>query len=393
MTQSSSGKSEHDDASYHKSEQETSTDPQLQGPDDADKDESLSRIIKRQDLSTPIYGLFTLAILYTLFIASDILLPIVFALLLSLLMSPLVTWAGRRLGIPRALSALVLVLGFLASIIGIGYGVFAPLTQWADEAPEAVERILQGRGEIQQDIEKLQESAEEIQEEVDGEVEGAEDPTVIVHESELWENRAFAAAQSAVTGLGLALALTYFLLVTGDTMVRNLAHQMRRRRRHIFLSIVRSGQEQVARYLAVITSVNVSIGLIIGLVSWAIGLPTPVLWGLVAALARFIPYIGGILGVGLLTVVSVATFDDLLMIAVVPGIFLVMIAVVGFFLEPYIHGQRLAVNPIIIFISIFFWGFLWGPVGILLAVPLMTVIMVVVSHIPKFKPLSEVLRK
>lgn len=357
------------------------------------KQGKLVAVLKDQDISTPIYGLFTLAILYTLFIASDILLPLVFALLLSLLMSPAVTWCSRKLGIPRALSALVFVLSFLIGIAGIAYGVFAPLTQWADEAPEAVERILQGRGEIQQDIEKLQESAEEIQEEVDGEVEGTEDPTIVVHESELWQHRAFAAAQSGVTGLGLALALTYFILVTGDTMVRNLANQMGRRKRHIFLSIVRSGQEQVARYLGVITSVNVTIGIIIGLLSWAVGLPTPVLWGLVAALARFIPYVGGILGAGLLVVVSVATFDDLLMIAIVPGTFLVMIALVGFFLEPYIHGQRLAVNPIIIFVSIFFWGFLWGPVGILMAVPLMTVIMVVVSHIPKLEPLSNVLRK
>lgn len=360
---------------------------------DTTSQQRLIDVLKRQDLSTPIYGLFTLAVLYTLFLASDILLPLVFALLLSLLMSPAVAWSSRKLGVPRALGALVLVVGFLAGIVGVAYGVFAPLTQWADEAPQAVERLLQGRGEIQQDIEKLQESAEEIQEEVDGEVEGTEDPTVIVHESELWQHRVFAAAQSGITGLGLALALTYFLLVTGDTLVRNLAHQMKRRKRQIFLSIMRSGQEQVARYLGVITSVNASIGIIIGLVSWSIGLPTPVLWGLVAALARFIPYVGGILGVGLLTVVSVATFDDWMMIAIVPGIFLLLISVVGFFLEPYIHGQRLAVNPIVIFVSIFFWGFLWGPVGILMAVPLMTVIMVVISHIPKLKPLSEVLRK
>ncbi|MCL5050743.1 MAG: AI-2E family transporter [Firmicutes bacterium] len=353
----------------------------------------LVSVIQRQDLSTPIYGLFTLAILYTLFIASDILLPLVFALLLSLLVSPAVAWCAKHLRMPRALSGLVLMLTVVAAIGGIGYGIFAPLTQWAEEAPEAVERILQGRGELQQDIEKLQESAEDIQSEVDGEVEGTEDPTVVVHESELWQHRVFAAAQSGVSRLALALALTYFLLVSGDTLVRNLAHQMGRSKRQIFLSIVRSGQEQVARYLGVITSVNVTIGIIVGLVSWGVGLPTPVLWGLIAALARFIPYVGGILGVGLLVVVSVATFDDLLMIAIVPGTFLLLISVVGFFLEPYIHGQRLAVNPVIIFISIFFWGFLWGPVGILLAVPLMTVIMVVVSHIPKLKPLSEVLRK
>lgn len=373
---------------------EESSTGNLNEPKVEEKEESrLVQTIRGQDSSAPIYGLFTLAILYTLFLASEILLPLVLALLLSLLMSPVVAWSRRRLHIPHALSGLLIVLTFTAGLGGIGYGIFAPLTQWAEQAPRAVEQLLQGRSEIQRDLEQLQESAEEIQQEVDGQVQTDDDPTVIVHEGELWENRFFEQVKSGVVGLALALALTYFLLVSGDVLVRNLAHQMPRHRRQIFLSIVRAGQAQVARYLGVITSVNLSIGVVIGLISWAVGLPTPVLWGLVAALARFIPYIGGILGVGLLAVVSAGTFDDFWRIAIVPGSFLLLISVVGFFLEPYIHGQRLAVNPIIIFVSIFFWGWLWGPVGVLLAVPLMTVIMVVISHIPKLKPLSEVLRK
>lgn len=360
---------------------------------ESESSSSLLKTIKKQDLSTPIYGLFTFAILYTLFLASEILLPIVFALLLSLLMAPVVATAGKRWHIPRTISALALIITFIAALAGIGYGVFAPLTQWAEDAPRAVERLLQGRSEVQQDLEKLQRAAEDIQAEVEDEVEESDETQVIIHESELWQNRLATQVQSGVTGLALALALTYFILVSGDVLVRNLAQQMRRRRRHIFLCIVRSGQEQIARYLGVITSVNVGIGVTVGLLSWAVGLPTPVLWGVVAGLVRFIPYIGGILGTGLLLVVSVATFEELWQILLVPGAFVLLITVIGFFLEPYIHGQRLAVNPIIVFVSIFFWGWLWGPVGVLLAVPVMTVIMVVISHIPGLKPLADVLRK
>lgn len=353
----------------------------------------LRKAIEAQDVSTPIYGLFTLAILYTLFLASEILLPMVFALLLSLLLAPAVNLALKRWRIPRPVSALVLVVGFLVGLAGVGYGVFAPLTQWAEDAPRAVESLLQGRSELQQDLEKLRQAAQDIQAEVEDEADVDNEPQIVVHESELWQNRFATQVQSAVTGLGLSLALTYFILVSGDVLVRNLAAQMQRRRRHIFLRIVRSGQEQIARYLGVITSVNIGIGVAIGLVSWAVGLPTPVLWGLVAGLVRFIPYIGAILGVGLLLVVSAVTFDELWKVLVVPGSFMLLISVIGFFLEPYIHGQRLAVNPIIIFVSIFFWGWLWGPVGVLLAVPVMTVIMVVISHIPSLRSLAEVLRK
>lgn len=343
-------------------------------------------------VSTCIYGLFALAVLYTLFLASEILLPIVFAVLLSLVMAPAVMWAARR-GIPRALSALVLILTFVGALGGVGYGVFAPLTEWADEAPEAVERILQGRSQLQQDLERLQESAADIEDEVDDGMDTGDEPVVIIHEDELWQNQFLRNVRSGGAGFALAMALTYFILLNGDSLVRNLAKQMQRRRRVILLSIVRSGQEEVARYLAVITSVNITIGVIIGIIAWAAGLPTPVLWGLVAALARFIPYIGVILGTVLLGVVSVTTFDEIGRIALVPGSFLLLTSVVGFFLEPYLHGHRLAVNPVIIFVSIFFWGWLWGPVGVLLAVPLMTVIMVIVARIPALKPLSEVLRR
>lgn len=342
-------------------------------------------------VTTCIYGLFALAILYTLFLASEILLPIVFAVLLSLVMAPAVKSAARR-GIPRALSAFVLIMVFIGALGGVGYGVFAPLTQWAEEAPEAIERIMQGRSQLQQDLEQLQESALEIEEEMDDEVNGSDSPTVIVHEDELWQNQFLSSLRQGGTGLALAMALTYFILVSGDSLVRNLARQMQRRRRVILLSIVRAGQEEIARYLGVITSVNFTIGVITGVIAWAAGLPTPVLWGLVAALARFIPYIGVILGTALLAIVSVATFDEFWRIALVPGSFLLMTTVVGFFLEPYLHGHRLAVNPVIIFVSIFFWGWLWGPVGVLLAVPLMTVIMVIVARIPALKSLSEVLR-
>lgn len=353
---------------------------------------SVQEVLQKQNLTTPIYGLFFLAILYTLYLAHEILLPIILALLLSMLLAPLVGKAERRLKVPRTLSSLVFMLMVITLIGAVSYGIVKPLSEWADRAPSAVQRIFTGESEMERQMERFRQTAQQIEEEMD-DVSQEDRPQPVVLQQESWQSQALERAQNAAIGLALALALTYFLLVSGDTLVKNLAMQMRRSRRQIFMRIVRSGQEQVARYLAVITTTNLSIGIITGLVAWGVGLPTPVLWGLVATLSRFIPYIGVILGVALLAVVSVASFDELWKIAVVPGSFMLMTSVVGFFIEPYIHGMRMAVNPIIVFVSIFFWGWLWGPVGVLLAVPLMTVIMVVVSHIPRLRRLSEVLRK
>lgn len=362
----------------------------------ADKQEnnqfSVQEVLRQQNLNTPIYGLFSLAVLYTLYLAHEILLPIILALLLSMLLAPLVGKAERRLKVPRTLSSLVFMLLVVGLIGSVSYGIAKPLSEWAERAPNAIERIFTGESEMERQMDRFTQTAQQIEEEMD-DVSEEDRPQPVVLQDESWQSQAMDMAQQALFGLALALALAYFLLVSGDKLVKNLAAQMGRSKRQIFLRIVRSGQEQVARYLAVITTTNLSIGILTGLVAWGVGLPTPVLWGLVATLSRFIPYIGVILAVALLTVVSVATFDELWKIALVPGAFMLMTSIVGFFIEPYIHGMRMAVNPIIVFVSIFFWGWLWGPVGVLLAVPLMTVIMVVVSHIPKLKPLSKVLRK
>lgn len=362
-------------------------------PTTSDPCTSAPKVSAYEKLVTPVIGLFMLAVAYTLYLAHEILLPIVLALLLSLLFSPLVAKASRKLGVPKAISSLFLMVLVLAVIAGLTYSVVTPLLEWADRAPHAMQRVLVGESQLQRSLEKLQDSAKQIEENMEEEGADVETPQTVVLQTDTWRSKLMSKGQSGVVGLALALALTYFLLVSGDTLVRNLARQMKRRRRCIFLRIVRSGQQQVARYLAVISLTNTAIGIAVGLIAWGAGLPTPVLWGLVAALTRFIPYIGVILGVSLFAVVSVMTFDEIWMMAVVPGSFLLMTTIIGFFLEPYIHGMRLAVNPVIIFVSIFFWGWFWGPVGVLLAVPLMTVIMVIISHIPKLKPLSEVLRK
>jgi len=114
---------------------------------------------------------------------------------------------------------------------------------------------------------------------------------------------------------------------------------------------------------------------------------------LIAGLARFIPYLGVILTILLLAVVSAISLDAVWLMAFAPLGYLGLTTLVGFFIEPWVHGFRMAINPVVIFVSIFFWGWLWGPVGVLLAVPLMTVIQVVLKQIPKLRPVYRVIAR
>ncbi len=346
------------------------------------------------DLSTPIYGLFILGILYTLYIAHQIVLPIILAVLTSLLLAPLVKKAYLRWHIPRVVSALVLVLAVLAGILGLGAAVATPALEWAQKAPEGLSRLLVGESEIMRQIDKVSQSAEQVEKSVEelSKDQGTK-PTTVVLQTDSWRSQLMSKARNGIAGLALALALTYFLLVSGDRLIRNFVKQLPRSQRKTVLRITHDSQHQIAQYLAVLGLSNTSVGVLTGLICWAIGLPDPAVWGLIAGLARFIPYLGNMLTITLLAIVSAISLDVLWMMVLAPISFIVLTTIVGFFLEPWIHGFRMAINPVIIFVSIFFWGWLWGPVGVLLAVPLMTVIQVVLKQIPRLRPVYRVIAR
>lgn len=350
----------------------------------------------RSDLATSLNGLFALGILYTLYLAHQIVLPIVLAVLTSLLLYPLVRKAYEKAGIPRVISALVLVILVVAGLAGVGVAVATPALEWAQQAPQGISRLLVGESAIKSQIDKVNESAKKVEESMDelSEEEGESGATnTVVLQTESWRNQLMTKARNGAAGLALAMALTYFLLVGGDRIIQNFVRQLPRGQRRNVLHIARDSQQQIAQYLAVLSLSNLLVGITTGLICWAVGLPDPAVWGLVAALARFIPYLGVILTITLLAVVSATSLDTFWMMAIAPVGYLALTSLVGFFIEPWIHGFRMAINPVIIFVSIFFWGWLWGPVGVLLAVPLMTVIQVVLKQIPRLRPIYKVIAR
>ena len=345
------------------------------------------------DLATPIYGLFGLGILYTLYVAHQIVLPIILAVMTSLLLSPLVKKAYVKWRIPRVISSLVFVLLVLAAIVGITLAVATPALKWVEEVPQEISRLLVGESEISRQIARVTESAEQVERSVEELSETEQQPTTVVLQTDSWRSQLMTKARNGIAGLALALALTYFLLVSGDRLIHNFIRQLPIEQRKTVLRMTHESQHQIAQYLGVLGLSNLVVGTTTGLICWAVGLPDPAVWGLVAGLARFIPYLGNILSISLLTIVSVVSLDELWMMAIAPLGFLGLTTLVGLFIEPWIHGFRMAINPVIIFVSIFFWGWLWGPVGVLLAVPLMTVIQVVLKQIPKLRPVYKVIAR
>ena len=346
-------------------------------------------------LRVPVYGLFALGVLYTLYLAHEVLLPVTLAAMASLLLAPSVQGLARR-GVPRTFGALLmlsLLVGFLG---GIGTYVSGPIMDWMEEAPEGIGNLLLSDHGLHDAYTRMTDSARQVEETVEEFAdEGVDErPATVVLQSESWRGQLLVGARNNAVAIALALTLSYFLLVSGQALVRNLAGQLTtRRRRHTVLKVIRDSQREIARYLGVITLSNGAVGLLTGIMLWLLGLPEPVVWGVIAALLRFIPYLGVLVTTVLLAIISAMHMNDPLVMLIAPMTYLGLSSFVGFVLEPYIHGYRLDINPVVIFLGIFFWGWLWGGIGVLLAVPLMTVIMVVLRHIDSLRPVYRVIAR
>lgn len=347
-------------------------------------------------LRISVHGLFALGVLYTLYLAHEVVLPITLAILVSLLLSPAVTALARR-GIYRVVAACVTLSLFVTLLAGTAWMTAQPMLDWAEQAPDGLARLMVQDGGLREALDSMTDSArqvEEAMEELREEQAEGQEPTTVVLESESWRGQLMVNARNTAVAVVLALALSYFLLVSGNSLVLNFTQQLRtRERRRTALRMVRDCQREIGRYLVVITLSNGSVGLLTGLMAWAVGLPSPAVWGLLAALLRFVPYLGVVATVGLLLIVSAASLESLVWVLAVPAGYLLLNTIVGFFIEPWIHGYRLSVNPVVIFLAIFFWGWLWGPVGVLLAVPLMTVIQVILRHVDSLRPLHDVIAR
>lgn len=176
------------------------------------------------------------------------------------------------------------------------------------------------------------------------------------------------------TSFLIFIVLLYFLLATGELLrdriirsARRLTDKEKARR------ILRSIEREISTYLFSISFINAGLGLCIGVSLWAIGLPNAALWGVAAALLNFIPYAGAVAGMALTTLIALIAFDDLGRILAVPAIYFLWNLIESQFVTPSVLGRRHTLNAAVVFLSIVFWGWMWGVIGAVLAVPILVI--------------------
>ncbi len=315
-------------------------------------------------------GLFLLALVFALREARSLLVPVVIALLLAIVLTPAIRWLHRR-GIAQPLGAAFLV-GALLAVGGTVVALLAePAAQWWDRAPRTIgsvlSRIDRWRGELPGLMPWVSgrpgasvEAAESVKAKLASE-------GVALTGSLLTQGVRFTLSAAS------SVILLYFLLASEHWLLSRCIEALpsRRRLRALVLSGLRAFQRDLSRYVITLTLINIGVGFATACVMSLLALPNPGLWGVAAALLNFVPYIGPFATAGALTLAgAMADASGLALLHPALG-FLAIHAVESNLVSPWLIGSRLAINPLSVFLSVLFWGWLWGLAGALIAVPLL----------------------
>lgn len=333
-------------------------------------------------------ALFVLAVFYTLYITRELTLPVVLAMVLAMVLTPALRGLVR-LHIPRALGAGILVLGLLGGLIYGGYTLSEPASLWLQKSPQMLNELERKLRPIRKKVEEVDKAAQQVEKITQAPKPST--PTVQVRETNL-RQYVLSGAGRLVTSTLIMFFLLYFMLATGNSILaRGLALLRSANARQQAKEIGANVVHRISMYLGTMALINITFGAATALLMYALGMPNPVLWGALAALLNFVPYLGALVTVSILSIVALLSFDDLGQALLVPAAFLVLNQIEGDMLTPWLLGRRLSLNPLVIFLGLVFWSWLWGAVGAFLAVPIMVTVKEVCDNVDRLTPIGRLL--
>jgi predicted PurR-regulated permease PerM len=325
--------------------------------------------------------------------ASSLLVPVVLALLLTLLLGPLVRWMSGY-GVAEPVAAGIIVFGTITVIAAAMVVLSAPATDWLRRAPTTMRRVEDKLRTIEP-VNAIEATAISVAHLTGGSV-GSADSTapqiqVATPGGGPLERFGWTTAR-VVGGVLTVLFLTYFLLASGSMFRRKIAYLFpsgshRSRIKRALAEI----EGQMSRYLLFNTVISAGFGLATWALLATIGVPNAVLWGTLAGVLNFIPYIGAFVTVVLIGIVTLASFDGTREMLFACGGFLLLDLLKGNLVAPMVLGRRMPLNTVAVLLSFLFWGWVWGVVGAILAVPLTVMIQVICSHSERCRGVAIVL--
>jgi predicted PurR-regulated permease PerM len=321
---------------------------------------------------------FCLGLPFALQAGAEFFLPLTAAIVIAIALVPLLEWLERR-GLPSALAAFLALATFLAIINAALAIIVVPATGWFARLPDSIPRIQSNLAPLIDFYSTLQRFVDRTLMSVASGTEAtaqavaATAPTSVV-------DYFISSAPSAAIQLFFAVLVIFFFL-SGWTRLRKGTI----RRRGSFdgamqtARVIQNVVDATADYLATITMINAILGLTVSLLLWALGMPSPFMWGGIVSICNFVPYLGPIVAAVLLGLGGLMTFDAVGLALLPATIFIGVHLVEANLVTPLVLGKRLTINPLLILVSLSFWGWVWGTPGALLAVPLLLILQTVLA--------------
>ena len=342
-----------------------------------------------RSLIWPLQILACLAVVATLFIARDVFIPIAFSVLLALLLRPILRRL-RRTNLPTTVLSFFIVSAVAALFVVLLLTVARQGQSWLAEAPQLINRVgkmLPQRDGPIGDIAKTTEAVRVL-----AQPEAANVPVpVVVHSAET----AYTILGASGHFLGAAVivfVLAFFLLAFSDTLLTQAVESRSSfgEKRNV-VELMHSMESGISRYLGTITLINLGLGIVTGFVLWLLGIPNPVLWGVMVATLNYVPRVGAFVCMAVLFVVGAGAHGSLWQGASVAAAFAVLTAAESYLVTPLALSKSLELSPLAVILSILFWGWLWGIPGGLMAAPLVAIAKIVCDQSESLRYLAVLL--
>ena len=331
-------------------------------------------------------GLFLIAAGGAVAYARMFLVPVILAFLLALVFSPVRRWAERR-GLPAGLCAAGIVVGLVCLILAAVAVLTTPVSDWVSRGPEiAAQAEAKLRG-LMATADRVMEVGDQIEQATgdDGALE------VVVKEPGMVANIVFS-TPLVVAQTATVLVLLFFILASGDMFYEKIVHiSPTLREKRTAMRIAHDIERRLSRYLFTITTINAGLGVAIGLAMWAVGMPSPALFGVAAFALNFIPFVGAIMGVIATFVVGLISLPEVSWAVIAAAAYFTLTSIEGQFITPHFVGRSLKLNTVVIFVSVALWAWLWSIMGMLMAVPLLVTIRVICEHVPALNSFGDFL--
>ena len=324
-----------------------------------------------------VIGLFAIATLWCAYVAQHVIVPVLLAWSVATIVLPVVKWMEAR-GVPRIVAAISVAVLLMTFILALVLLLSAPLTWWLGRARYIGVLLREKLDTFNQPLALLQ----ELQKSLNAIGTGNSPALKVEAQSTSLVAGILAIITPALSGFVIfVFSLIFYLIYRQRLRSAVVLLLSDREARLATLRTLNDIDDNMTTYFGTFTLINVGLGVVAAVLTWVIGLPNPLLWGVLACVLNYVPYLGPAVVIGTLGVAGLLVFPTLQEAVVAPLSYLAIVTIEGQFITPTLMGRRLEINPFAVFLAIAFCTWFWGPIGAFLAVPLLMAMTVTMEHV------------